>query len=58
MNRKGDIAWEEIAKWVIIIIIALVIIMFIMSQLRAEGDGLMSGFLESFRELVGLTRGE
>lgn len=58
MNKKAEIAWEEIAKWVIIIIITLVVILFIAAQFRAEGDGIMAGFIESFRNLIGLTRGE
>lgn len=51
MNRLGAVEFEKIVVWVIGIVLALVLILFLRAQLGAEGDGLLAQFLERLREL-------
>lgn len=51
MTRKAAIEFEKIVVWAIGAILMLVIILFLVSQFGAEGDGMFAQFLQRLREL-------
>ncbi len=56
MNTRGELVWSQIAGWVIILVVVLILLFLIMGQLRADGGGVMSQFMESFLGLLGFAR--
>ena len=50
-SRKGAVEFEKIVAWALGVLLLLVLVLFLVSQFGAEGDGLLAQFLERLRIL-------